>query len=221
MKTAVIGLGTIGGTIATRLAEGGVDVIVAERNLEKAKAFAGKLGDHAHALSIEDAVKTADVVILAVWFDVIKQLVVDHRSALAGKIVVDPSNPIAPDGKGGFTKAIAAEQSSGQIIAGLLPGDAELVKAFGSLGGASLASAANRAPEKAVLFYATDYEEAGNAVARLIKAAGFEPVAIGGIGQSIRIEVFGDLHEFGKLGKVVSAAEARALLGQQAASAAA
>ena len=221
MKTAVIGLGTIGGTIATRLAEGGVSIIVAERNLQKAQEFARKLGGNATAMSMDEAFQTADVIILAVWFDVIKQLLADHRSSLSGKIVVDPSNPIAPDGKGGFTKTIPAEQSSGTIIAGLLPNDAELVKAFGSLGGASLASAANRVPDKAVLFYATDYPEAGNAVSKLIKAAGFDPVRVGGIDQSIRIEVFGDLHEFGKLGKLVSESEARSLLDQQSAGAAA
>ncbi len=212
MKTAVIGLGTIGGTIATRLTEGGVRIVVSERNLQRAQEFARKLGDLASAMPLAESLQTADIVILAVWFDAIKQLVADHRAALSGKIVVDPSNPIVPDGKGGFNKTIPADQSSGRIIAGLLPNGAELVKAFGSLGGASLASAANRVPDKAVLFYATDFPEAGNAVAKLIKAAGFDAVPVGGIEQSIRIEVFGDLHEFGKLGRTVSEHEARSLL---------
>jgi predicted dinucleotide-binding enzyme len=70
---------------------------------------------------IDDAVKAADIVILAIWFAAIKDFVMAHRSALSGKIVVDPSNPIAPDGKGGFKKTIPADQSSGVIIAGLLP----------------------------------------------------------------------------------------------------
>jgi 8-hydroxy-5-deazaflavin:NADPH oxidoreductase len=135
-----------------------------------------------------------------------------HCGALAGKIVVDPSNPIAPDGKGGFKKTIPADQSSGQIIARLLPEGAELVKAFGTLGADSLASGANRSPERAVLFYATDYPEAGRVVAALIAASGFSPVRVGGIDQSIRIEVGGELHEFGKVGKLVSAREAEALV---------
>jgi 8-hydroxy-5-deazaflavin:NADPH oxidoreductase len=63
-----------------------------------------------------------------------------------------------------------------------------------------------------VLFYATDYPEAGKAVARLITASGFAPVNVGGIDQSIRIEVGGDLHEFGKLGKLVAVKEAQALV---------
>jgi len=67
------------------------------------------------------------------------------------------------------------------------------VKAFGTLSAQSLRTAVNRSPERAVLFYATDYPEAGRAVAKLITASGFSPVSVGGIDQSIRIEVGGDL----------------------------
>jgi predicted dinucleotide-binding enzyme len=63
-----------------------------------------------------------------------------------------------------------------------------------------------------VLFYATDYPSAGEVVAKLITASGFSPVSVGGIDKSIRIEVGGDLHEFGKLGKLVSAKEAESLI---------
>jgi predicted dinucleotide-binding enzyme len=61
-------------------------------------------------------------------------------------------------------------------------------------------------------FYASDDRDAGNAVAELIKASGFAPVRIGGIDQSIRTEAFGDLHESGKLGKLVTAKEAAVLV---------
>lgn len=163
-------------------------------------------------MSIADAVGKADVLILAVYLDAIKELLVTYRGALAGKIVVDPSNPIAPDGQGGFNKTIPADQSSGQLIAALLPEGSEFVKAFGSLAAESLASGANRAPERAVPFYATDYPEAGRVVAKLITASGFSPVSVGGADQSIRIEVGGDPHEMGKLGKLVSADEAKPLV---------
>jgi predicted dinucleotide-binding enzyme len=163
-------------------------------------------------MSVSDAIGKADVVILAIYFDAIKEMVTTYRSGLTGKIIVDPSNPIAPDGHGGFKKTIPAEQSSGQIISALLPEGSELVKAFGTLGAESLASGANRSPERAVLFYATDYPEAGAVVAKLIAASGFSPVSVGGIDKSVRIEVGGDLHEFGKLGKLVSIKEAEPLV---------
>ncbi len=215
MKTAVIGLGNIGAAVARNLANGGVEIIVADKTLAKAESLAAELGSAVSASAVDDAIQEADLVILAVHLDAIKALIASHHASLAGKVVVDPSNPIAPDGKGGFRKTIPDGQSSGQLLAGLLPDGAKLVKAFGTLSAESLARAANRTPERAVLFYATDYPEAGRAVAALIEAGGFSPVVIGGVDQSIRIEVGGDLHEMGKVGRLVSAKEAEALVGSE------
>jgi predicted dinucleotide-binding enzyme len=67
-------------------------------------------------------------------------------------------------------------------------------------------SASNRSPEPAILFYATDDDRAGEEVERLIRTVGFEPVKIGGIEQSGRLEV-GDLHDL-----IVGRAEARSLI---------
>jgi predicted dinucleotide-binding enzyme len=212
MDTAVVGLGNIGSRLAKNLTAGGQKIIVADRTLAKAEQLASELGSNAHAMPAEAAIAKADVVILAIYFNAIKQLVSTYRDALAGKMVVDPSNPIAPDGQGGFKKTIPVEQSSGQLISALLPQGARLVKAFGTLSAESLAAGANRVPERAVLFYATDYPEAGDVAAKLITASGFSPINVGGIDKSIRIEVGGDLHEFGKLGRLVSAKEAEALI---------
>jgi predicted dinucleotide-binding enzyme len=212
MKTAIIGLGNIGKQVATNLVAGGQRVIVADHGAAKAEAFAKDSGGKARAVSVAAAIAEADIIIFAVYFDAIKSLLAEFRDKLAGKIIVDPSNPIAPDGSGGFKKTIPADQSSGQTLAGLLPSGAKLVKAFGTVAAASLQSGARRSPEPNVLFYASDDRNAGNAVAELIKASGFAPVRVGGIKDSIRIEVFGDLHELGKLGKLVTAKEAAALV---------
>ncbi len=66
--------------------------------------------------------------------------------------------------------------------------------------------------EPNLLFYASDDKDAGNAVAELIRESGFAPVRVGGVDQSIRIEAFGDLHELGKLGRLVTAKETAALV---------
>jgi hypothetical protein len=63
------------------------------------------------------------------------------------------------------------------------------VKAFGTLGADSLGSAANREPRRAVLFYATDDDAAAAAIERLISAAGFDPLKVGGVADAGRIEV--------------------------------
>jgi predicted dinucleotide-binding enzyme len=80
--------------------------------------------------------------------------------------------------------------------------------AFGTLSADLFESASNRSPEPAVLFYATGDDRAGEEVERLIRTAGFEPVKAGGIEQSGRLEVGGDLHDL-----VVGPAQARSLIG--------
>ena len=216
MTTAIMGVGKIGTIVARNLVQGGERVILANRDKSKADKLAVELGDLASSAEVADAITQSDVVVLAIYFDVIKFFIPEFGAKLVGKIVVDPSNPVGPDGKGGMKKTIPADQSSGQIIAHLLPSGAKFVKAFGTLSAESLAGASRRAPKRAVLFYATDDAGAGEAVARLITAAGFDPVKVGGADQSIRIEVGGDLAQFGGLkGKLVTVAEAEALIGAE------
>lgn len=204
---AVIGLGQIGQVVAGNLVKGGRPVIVSDRNFQKAQELAGKWGPLAQPMDLGDAMKSADVIVLAVWFSAIKELLYQYGSLLQGKILVDPSNPIAPNEKGGFDKIIGERESAGELNAALLPTGAQLAKALGTLGAASLANAAFQKPEPAVLFYATDDRSIDPAIEELIHDAGFEAYRVGGLDQSIRIEVFGDLHEFGALGKTVTRSE--------------
>ena len=205
---AIIGTGNIGGTLAANFAAGGQDVLLAGREQDDASKLAAGLGGHAVAVSIDEAVQRADVLVFAVWLDVFKQLIAQYGDQLAGKVIVDPTNPIGPDGSGGFQKIIGAQESSGQILAGLLPPGAQLVKAFGTLSAPTLSAATRREPERAVQFYAADDAAVGALIADLILAGGYEPVRVGGLDQSIRIEAFGDLHELGALGRVVTNSEA-------------
>jgi 8-hydroxy-5-deazaflavin:NADPH oxidoreductase len=213
MSTAIIGTGKIGTGVATDLSEGGEPVIIASRTLSDAEQLAAQLGGEASAAAVTDAISQADAIVFAVWLDTIRELVVANASLLAGKVVVDPSNPIAPDGKGGFARTLPDGVSSASVIAGLLPAGAHFVKAFGTVAAEKLSDAANRSPDRAVLFYATDDATAAATAERLITAAGFDPVKVGGVDQAIRIEMLGDLHQFGGLnGKLLSRGEAHALL---------
>ena len=83
-----------------------------------------------------------------------------------------------------------------------------MAMAFGTMSADLLESSSNRSPEPAVLFYASDDDRAGEEVEGLIRTAGFEPVKVGGIEQSDRLEVGGDLHDL-----VVGPTEARSLIG--------
>jgi len=206
---AIIGLGNIGSAIATNMVKANRAVILAGRDISKAKELADTLGSLARPMEISAAIKEADIIIMAIWFDAIKELFYQYAAVLEGKIIVDPSNPIAPDGKGGFTKTIGEKESAGEILSSLLPKNAKLAKALGTLGAASLTNAAFQKPEQAVLFYATDDISINETIEELIHDNGFDPLHIGGLDQSIRIEVFGARHEFGALGKTVTLAEAK------------
>ncbi|RYF37998.1 MAG: NADP oxidoreductase coenzyme F420-dependent [Chitinophagaceae bacterium] len=208
LKVAVIGLGNIGSAVAANLVKGNRPVIVADRTLAKAEALAQTLGELVQPAEIPAAIKDADIIVLAIYFNPIQEFLKQYASELEGKIIVDPSNPIAPAENGGFKKIVGETESSGQILSTQLPSGAKLAKALGTLGAATLAGGAHQTPEKAVLFYATDDTSINGEIEELIQDSGFEPVCIGGLDQSIRIEVFGDLHEFGALGKSVTLAEA-------------
>jgi len=154
-----------------------------------------------------DALQGADAVILALRFGVLKGVIEEIADSLTDTLVVVPSNPVGLDAQGKIVRLLPQRQSSGKVVAGWLPEGARLAMAFGSMSGDLLESSGNRSPELAVLFYATDDKRAGWQVERLIRTAGFEPVNVGGVEQSGRLEVGGDLHDL-----VVGPAEARSLI---------
>ena len=187
MSTAIIGVGNLGGTVARHLVAGDELVVLAAADEAHAKALADELGPNASAASVEDAIAGADVVVLATWLDQTKELVPAQIRLLENKIVVDPSNPIGFDETGQMIRTLPEGESSGSVIAGLLPASAHYVKAFGTLGADQLATSANREP-RVVLFYATDDDAAEATAQRVIRAAGFEPLKVGGVSDAGRIE---------------------------------
>jgi predicted dinucleotide-binding enzyme len=210
MTTAIIGTGNIGGAVARNLVRGGEPVVLAAKDEAKTAALADELGELARAASVEEAIAEADAVIFAVWLDTMKELIGKDKDLLDGKVVVDPSNPIGVDENGETTRTLPDDQSAGSVVAAMLPAGAHYVKAFGTLGADSLASAANREPRRAVLFYATDDDVAAAAIERLISAAGFDPLKVGGVAEAGRIEVpGGDLHQSGMNGQLLDLDQAR------------
>jgi predicted dinucleotide-binding enzyme len=213
MSTAIIGVGNIGGAVARHLVAGGESVVVAARDESQAKALADELGPNARAASVNDALTGTDAVVLALWLDDMREVIPQEARLLEGKVVVDPSNPIRFDATGQSFRTLPDDQSSGSVVASLLPAGAHYVKAFGTLGADALAGSANREPRRAVLFYATDDDTAAATVERLIRAAGFDPLKVGGVADAGRIETpGGDLHQFGLNGEIVDLEQARAAL---------
>jgi 8-hydroxy-5-deazaflavin:NADPH oxidoreductase len=208
VTTAIIGTGGLGSVIARQLASGGETLRLSSADHESARTLAETIGPTAVvAVDNRDALQGADAVVLALRFGVLKGVMDEIAGPLADKLVVVPSNPVGLDAQGNLIRLLPEGQSSGEVVAGWLPAGASLAMAFGSMSGDLFTSSSNRSPELAVLFYVTDDDRAGEEVERLIRTAGFEPLKVGGIEQSGRLEVGGDLHDL-----VVGLAEARSLI---------
>jgi len=213
VTTAIIGVGNLGGALARHLVAGDELVVLAATDESHASALANELGPNASAASVEDAIAGADVVVLALWLDQIKEVIPAQAPLLENKVVVDPSNPIGFDANGQLVRTLPDDQSSGSIVASLLPASAHYVKAFGTLAADSLASSANREPRPVALFYATDDDIAAGTIERLIRAAGFDPVKADGLADAIRLEgPNGPLSQGGLNGELLDLEQARATL---------
>jgi 8-hydroxy-5-deazaflavin:NADPH oxidoreductase len=196
VTTAIIGTGGIGSAIARQLAAGGETLRLASADSESARTLAAKIGHGAVvAADNRDALLGSDAVVLALRFTVLNGVIDEIAVPLAGKVVVVPSNPLSTDAQGNVIRLLPDGQSSGEVVAGWLPAGAHLAMAFGTMSADLLESASHRSPEPAVLFYAAGDDRAGEEVERLIRTAGFEPARIGGLEQSSRLEVGGDLHD--------------------------
>jgi 8-hydroxy-5-deazaflavin:NADPH oxidoreductase len=209
MATAIIGTGGIGSAIARQLASGGETLRLASADRESAQKLAAEIGPAAIvAADNPDALMGADAVVLALRFTVLKDVIDEIADSLSDVLVVVPSNPVTLDAQGKVIRILPADQSSGEAVVGWLPVGTRMAIAFGTMSAGLFESAHNRAPERAVLFYVTNDDRADADIARLIRTAGFEPVKLGGIKESRRLEVGGDLHDV-----VVGPAQAKLLMG--------
>ena len=204
MKVAIIGTGNMGTGLASVLATAEHEVSIGARDLVKAAALAEKIGHGAVGGGIAAAAKLADVVILALPFgaaiDAIKQ-----AGNLAGKVVVDISNPITPDYK---ELVIGHTTSAAEEIQKLAP-QARVVKAFNTIF-AQLLLPESRQGKTLQVFVAGDDADAKASVSELAKSAGFEAVEAGPLSNSRYLEPIGEMNiHFGYfLGKGPSVAPA-------------
>ena len=126
---SIIGTGNMARTIATLAIAGGNTVEVIGRDQSKAAELAKTLGDSTTTGEF-GTVPAGDVVILAVLFDSAVSIVSEYGDALAGKIIVDITNPFNATADG---LAIPADTSIAQMVAEAAPASAHVVKAFNTL----------------------------------------------------------------------------------------
>jgi 8-hydroxy-5-deazaflavin:NADPH oxidoreductase len=181
MKIAVVGSGNVGKALGTGLAQAGHKVVFSARNIEHARAAAEAAG--AECSDVGDAVKFAEVVIIAVPYATAgRDVAAEIAPHVAGKVVIDTTNPLAPD----FGSLSTQGPSAAEDFAAWLPG-AAVVKVFNTLFAGVQANPTAHGVELDAL-YATDDEAAGAKVAQLARDLGFRPVKVGPLARAHELE---------------------------------
>lgn len=187
MNIAIIGAGNVGRALAMSAIRSGHSVTLSSASHDTAARVAAETGARA-AESNRAAVDGADLVVLAVPYAALVDVLDDVGPALDGKIVVDVTNPLTPD-----YSALAVEGASGaERIQAKLP-RARVVKAFNTQFAARQAD-----PQVAGLqvdgYVASDDEEARQVVLDLVQEMGFHPVDAGQLTMARALEAMAFLN---------------------------
>jgi len=176
---SIIGTGNMSSVIGALALTGGNTVEVTGRDSAKAASLARSLGDGA-TTGTWGAAPTGDIVILAVLFESAVQVVTEYGDALAGKIVVDITNPFSPTGTG---LAVPHDTSIAQMVAKAAPASTHVIKAFNTLFRDVLASGGPRD-----VFMAGDSAPAKASVSAFITSLGHRPRDTGNLSMAHWLE---------------------------------
>jgi 8-hydroxy-5-deazaflavin:NADPH oxidoreductase len=176
---SIIGSGGMAAAIGARAARAGHTVEVVSRDPAKARGLAERLASGAIA-GTYGAVPAGDLVILAVPYASAAAVVTAYAGALAGKVIIDVTNPMSPD----LTGLVTPHGSSGaQELAKHLPAGAHLVKAFNTLFGHVLAKR-----EHFDAFFAGDDAAAKAHVSTFLESLGLRQLDVGGLHMAHSLE---------------------------------
>lgn len=184
MRIGIVGSGNVGGTLGRRWAQGGHTVVFSSRtpaSVEMTRLVAAS-GGTARAATLAETVAASDVLLLATpWPATLPMLAA--AGDLAGKILIDATNPLKPDLSG---LEVGTSGSGGEVVAARAPG-ARVVKAFNSVG-SSIMEDAKLNGESAVLFYCGDDAEAKTTAHQLATELGFDAQDAGPLTQARLLE---------------------------------
>jgi predicted dinucleotide-binding enzyme len=181
---SIIGAGNMATAIGTRAAKHGHTVEIMSRNAAKAQAAADQIGGSA-SVGTYGARPAGDIVFLAVLYAGAVDVVEHYGDALAGKILVDITNPFNADASGVVT---APGNSVSQQIAAAAPEGTTVVKAFNTIFRGVLA-----ADEPLDVFFAGGDAQARSRVALFLESLGMRPLDAGGLETTHALEWAGIL----------------------------
>ena len=190
MKVTIVGAGNMGRGIGTRVAAGGHEVEVVDRDPQEARKLAEELGDTASAAE-PGAPFGGDVVVFALYYPGIKDAVREYGDRLDGKVVVDITNPV--DTETWDRLATPPGTSSAEELAQLVPEGASVVKAFNTTFAGTLVGGEVGGQQLDVLI-AGDDEAAKRKVSQLASDGGLRPIDVGPLARAQQLEQLGFLH---------------------------
>jgi NADPH-dependent F420 reductase len=190
MRVTIIGAGNMGRGIGTRVVAGGHEVEIVDRDPAEAQRLAEELGESATALE-PNAGFGGEVVVFAVYYPGIKDAVAQYADRLAGKVVVDITNPV--DTETWDRLATPVGTSSPEEVAELVPQGTSVVKAFNTTFANTLVAGEVEGQQLDVLI-AGDDEGARQKVAKLVSDGGLRPIEVGPLTRAQQLEHLGLLH---------------------------
>ena len=167
---SIIGTGNMARTIGTLAVAGGNTVEVMGRDQSKAADLAKALGATAGEWG---AVPAGDIVIVAVLYASVVPVVAEYGDALAGKAIIDISNPFNAEADG---LAIGEDTSIAQEAAKVAPASASVFKAFNTIFRHVLETG-----RPLGVFIAGDNAQAKAGVEAFIESLGLRPLDVGGL----------------------------------------
>ncbi len=193
MLVTIIGAGLMGRGIGIRMVSGGNDVEIHDKDDEKARALAQDLValGGGRAAGAEAGYLRGEVVVLALPYAALAGVVGDYREQLAGKVVIEISNPVDFSTMEGVVTPPGS--SAAEEVAKLLPDGAQLVKAFNTTFGNTLVSGAVAGQHLDVLLAGDDLA-AKEMIADLVRAGGLRPIDVGPLRRARQLEQLGFLH---------------------------
>ena len=190
MKVTIVGAGNMGRGIGTRALAGGHEVEIVDHDPAEAAALAQELGASATALGPGEPF-AGEIVVFALYYPGIKDAVGQYADQIAGKVVVDITNPV--DTQTWDKLATAPGSSSAEEVAELVPDGTAVVKAFNTTFAPTLVAGEVGGQPLDVLI-AGDDDGAKQKVAQLAEDGGLRPLDVGPLARAQQLEQLGFLH---------------------------
>jgi predicted dinucleotide-binding enzyme len=186
LKIGIIGTGNIGGALARHWVNAGHEVFMSSRHPEELEPLAKELGPRAHVGTPAEAAAFGSVVLVSVPFGAMPQIGADFADELAGKVIIDTSNPV--ERRDGAQALEWQRKGAGVSTAELLRNN-RVVRAYNCIPAASLKGQANRQPARIAIPIGGDDAAAIAIAERLVRDSGFDPVMIGTLAETRQFDL--------------------------------